>query len=114
MKHIKQKQHTEFSKKIYILNIILVIIVVLISFGIIIFSGQMGITDLSPLPVICTAAFAELGLHTAGYQIKAKAENVLKISRQIAADRKNNIVEESDYIIASKIMNGNTNEWSDE
>lgn len=114
MKHIKQKQHTEFSKKIYILNIILVIFVVLISFGIIILSGRIGITDLSPLSVLCTSAFAELGLHTAGYQIKAKAENILKISRQIAKDRKNNVIEESDYMIASKIMHGNTDEWSDE
>lgn len=110
MKHIKQKHHTEFSKKIYILNIILVIFVVLISFGIIILSGRIGITDLSPLSVICTSAFTELGLHTAGYQMKAKAENVLKISRQIASDN----LSEKNYKIASDIMNGKISEWSDD
>lgn len=108
MKH--KKQHTEFSKKIYILNIVLVIFVVLISFGIIILSGRIGITDLSPLSVLCTSAFAELGLHTAGYQIKAKAENVLKISRQIASDN----LSEKNYKIASDIMNGKISEWSDD
>ena len=54
-----------------------------LSFLCVIMSGVWGISDLSPITVICTSCFAELGLHTAGYIHKAKCENVLKISRQI-------------------------------
>ena len=80
----KNKQNSfEFSKLIYLINLGFVVLVVITSFVCVIFSGTWGITDLSPITVICTSAFTELGLHTAGYIHKAKCENVLKISRQI-------------------------------
>ena len=80
----KKKQNSfEFSKLIYLINLGFVVLVVITSFVCVIFSGTWGITDLSPITVICTSAFTELGLHTAGYIHKAKCENVLKISRQI-------------------------------
>ena len=46
-------------------------------------SGKWGITDLSPITVICTSAFAELATFSVVYARKAQAENVLKISKQI-------------------------------
>lgn len=79
----KQLSTLEFSKLIYLINLGFVAIVTGLSFLCVIKSGHWGISDLSPITIICTSAFTELGLHTAGYIHKAKCENVLKISRQI-------------------------------
>ena len=80
----KKKQNSfEFSKLIYLINLSFVAVVTGLSFLCVVMSGVWGITDLSPITIICTCAFTELGLHTAGYIHKAKCENVLKISRQI-------------------------------
>lgn len=77
------KEKMEFSKLIYILNLSFVVIVTGLSFLCVVMSGRWCITDLSPITIICTSAFTELGLHTVGYIHKAKCENVLKISKQI-------------------------------
>ena len=83
----KKKQNSfEFSKLIYLINLGFVAIVTGLSFLCVIMSGVWGITDLTPITIISTSAFTELGLHTAGYIHKAKCENVLKISRQIKAE----------------------------
>ena len=83
----KKKQNSfEFSKLIYLINLGFVAVVTGLSFLCVIMSGRWGITDLTPITVISTSAFTELGLHTAGYIHKAKCENVLKISRQIKAE----------------------------
>lgn len=80
----KKKQNSfEFSKLIYLINLGFVAVVTGLSFLCVIKSGRWGIIDLTPITVISTSAFTELGLHTAGYIHKAKCENVLKISRQI-------------------------------
>ena len=80
----KKKQNSfEFSKLIYLINLGFVAVVTGLSFLCVIMSGRWGITDLTPITVISTSAFTELGLHTAGYIHKAKCENVLKISKQI-------------------------------
>lgn len=79
----KKRNSFEFSKLIYLINLGFVAVVTGLSFLCVVNSGRWGITDLSPITVICTSAFAELGLHTAGYIHKAKCENVLKISQQI-------------------------------
>ena len=99
----KKKQNSfEFSKLIYLINLGFVVLVVITSFVCVIFSGTWGITDLSPITVICTSAFTELGLHTAGYIHKAKCENVLKISRQIKEE------DISKIKVANSIVNNNT------
>ena len=82
----KQLSTLEFSKLIYLINLGFVAVVTGLSFLCVIMSGCWGISDLSPITVICTSCFAELGLHTAGYIHKAKCENILKISRQIRAE----------------------------
>ena len=80
----KKKQNSfEFSKLIYLINLGFVAVVTGLSFLCVVKSGVWGISDLSPITIICTSAYTELGLHTAGYIHKAKCENVLKISRQI-------------------------------
>ena len=80
----KKKQNTfEFSKLIYLINLGFVAVVTGMSFLCVVKSGVWGISDLSPITIISTSAFTELGLHTAGYIHKAKCENVLKISKQI-------------------------------
>ena len=104
MNNVKHQKQTEFSKIIYILNIILVIFVVLASFVLIALSGRLGLTDLSPLSVICTSAFSELAIHSGFYANKAKAENVIKISKQIR-NINNEKVE-----LANRVMNGEFND----
>ena len=80
----KKKQNLfEFSKLIYLINLGFVAVVTGLSFLCVVKSGEWNIIDLSPITIICTSAYTELGLHTAGYIHKAKCENVLKISRQI-------------------------------
>lgn len=80
----KKKQNSfEFSKLIYLINLGFVAVVTGLSFLCVVKSGRWGISDLTPITIICTSAYTELGLHTAGYIHKAKCENVLKISRQI-------------------------------
>lgn len=80
----KKNQNTfEFSKLIYLINLGFVAVVTGLSFLCVVKSGVWGISDLTPITIICTSAYTELGLHTAGYIHKAKCENVLKISKQI-------------------------------
>lgn len=79
----KRQNSFEFSKLIYLINLGFVAVVTGLSFLCVVKSGVWGIIDLSPITIICTSAYTELGLHTAGYIHKAKCENVLKISRQI-------------------------------
>ena len=98
----KKKQNSfECSKLIYLINLGFVASVTGLSFLCVIKSGRWGITDLTPITVICTSAYTELGLHTAGYIHKAKCENVLKISRQIKEEDITKIK------VANSIVNNN-------
>ena len=98
-----KKQKMEFSKKIYLLNVGLVIFVVMASFVIIALSGRLSLTDLSPLSVICTSAFGELAIHSGFYANKAKAENVIKISKQIGN------IDNEKVELANRVMSGEFN-----
>ena len=97
----KHKEKAEFSKLIYILNLGFVAVVTGLSFLCVIKSGVWGISDLTPITIISTSAFTELGLHTAGYIHKAKCENVLKISQQIKEE------DISKIKVANSIVNNN-------
>lgn len=99
--HYKKKKKMEFSKKIYTINLILVTIVMGMSFLCVIKSGKWGITDLSPITVICTSAFAELATFSVVYARKAQAENVLKISKQIQEEG----IETQNIETANQVMN---------
>ena len=100
-KHYKGKKKMEFSKKIYTINLILVTIVMGMSFLCVIKSGKWGITDLSPITVICTSAFAELATFSVVYARKAQAENVIKISKQIQEEG----IETQNIETANQVMN---------
>ena len=95
------KPKIEFSKLIYTINLILVTIVMGMSFLCVIKSGKWGITDLSPITVICTSAFAELATFSVVYARKAQAENVLKISKQIQGEN----IEVQNVEVANQVMN---------
>ena len=97
----KQLSTLEFSKLIYLINLGFVVIVTGLSFLCVVKSGKWGVSDLTPITIICTSAFTELGLHTAGYIHKAKCENVLKISRQIKEE------DISKIKVANAIVNNN-------
>ena len=102
-KQKKQTQKTEFSKIIYILNLSFVVIVTGLSFLCVIKSGEWGITDLSPITVICTSAFAELATFSVVYAKKAQAENVLKIGKQIQEEN----LDIATINTANQVMNSN-------
>ena len=95
----------EFSKLIYTINLILVTIVMGMSFLCVIKSGKWGITDLSPITVICTSAFAELATFSVVYAKKAQAENVLKIGKQIREEN----LDIATINTANQVMNSNFN-----
>lgn len=97
----KKKEKMEFSKIIYIINLILVTIVIGMSFLCVIKSGDWGIIDISPITVICTSAFAELATFSVVYARKAQAENVLKISKQIQEEG----IEIQNIETANQVMN---------
>lgn len=82
-KNKQQQKKMEFSKLIYILNLNFVVIVTGLSFLCVVKSGEWCVSDLSPITVICTSAFASLSVASLFYYRKAQAENVIKISKQI-------------------------------
>lgn len=70
-----KKEKMEFSKKMYLFTTGFAIFCVLVTFGLIAFSGLLGITDLSVLGVVITSCFAEVSVHSGFYIWKAKYEN---------------------------------------
>ena len=97
----KPKDKMEFSKIIYILNLSFVVIVTGLSFLCVIKSGEWCVSDLSPITVICTSAFASLSVASLFYYRKAQAENVLKISKQIQKEN----IEVQNVEVANQVMN---------
>lgn len=67
-----------FTDKLYFLNLTLSWLFIIICIVITIFSGKLGITDLSIVSVGLPAVFAELGIHTGFIIWKAKTENISK------------------------------------
>lgn len=97
----EHQKRMEFSKKIYIFNIIFVVCLVIASLVLIALSGRLGLTDLSPLTVICTSAFGLLSVANIFYFRKAQAENILKIGKQI----QNENIDNEKIVLANQIMN---------
>ena len=67
-----------FSDKLYFLNFIITWLFVTVCIIITIFSGKLGITDLSLVSYGIPTVFAELGVHTGYIVWKAKSENINK------------------------------------
>lgn len=72
-----------FTDKLYFFNLIMTWIFVWACFILTIFSGFLGISDLTVLGTAITYAFAELGLHTGFVVWKAKVENCRKHKEDI-------------------------------
>ena len=100
---MKRKKQIEFSKKMYIINMISVSLITAISFLIIIFSNKWGVSDYSPITIINTSAWAELAAHTAFFLMKSKSENVIKIAKALEQEK----LQISNVKIANEIINGN-------
>lgn len=67
-----------FTDRLYLINFIMTWVFVWSCFVLTLFSGYLGIVDLSALSSAIPCAFAELGLHTAFVVWKAKVENCRK------------------------------------
>ena len=67
-----------FTDKLYFLNLTLSWLFIIVCIVITLFSGRLGITDLSIVSVGLPAVFAELGIHTGFIIWKAKTENINK------------------------------------
>ena len=67
-----------FSDRLYLTNFIITWIFVMLCFIATLFSGFLGINDLSVLSAAITCSFAELGIHTGFIVWKAKVENIEK------------------------------------
>ena len=100
---VSKMKKIEFSKLIYILNLSFVVVVTGLSFLCVIRSGDWGIVDFSPITAIVSASFLELATHSIVYANKAKAENVLKIGKQIQDEK----IDTQNIETANQIINGN-------
>lgn len=72
-----------FTDKLYVTNFIITWVFVWLCYILTIFSGRLGITDMSVLSSAVPCAFAELGIHTGFVVWKAKIENVEKHKNDI-------------------------------
>lgn len=81
----------------------MVFLITIATFVIIAFSGRLGIIDLSPLTVICSAAWGGLAASSICYFRKAQAENVIKISKQIQFEN----IDIQNVQVANEVMNSN-------
>lgn len=79
IKFFKSRGYTD---KLYFLNLTLSWLFILVCIVITIFSGKLGIVDLSLVSVGLPAVFAELGIHTGFIVWKAKTENISKYGVQ--------------------------------
>jgi hypothetical protein len=79
IKFFKSRGYTD---KLYFLNLTLSWLFIVVCIVITIFSGKLGITDLSLVSVGLPAVFAELGIHTGFIVWKAKTENISKYGVQ--------------------------------
>lgn len=82
----------EFSKKFAIATLMLTVVITVCALGLMYMTG-----DLSTLPVLVTAIFAELATSTGFYYNKAKSENKIKLKNEIIL---NTLKLQSEYIDA--------------
>ena len=67
-----------FTDKLYIVNLVLVCIVTIASFIVVVFSGKLGVVDMSPIVSVLSGAYGELAVYTGFIIWKAKNENMNK------------------------------------
>ena len=74
----KLKRRSSFSDRLYWLNFKMAWLFVFVCLLLTVFSGKLGIMDMSIVTVGVPAAFTELGLHTGFIIWKHKVENCRK------------------------------------
>lgn len=84
IKFFKSRGYTD---KLYFLNLTLSWLFIIVCIVITIFSGKLGIDDLSLVSVGLPAVFAELGIHTGFIVWKAKTENISKYGYPEGVDK---------------------------
>jgi hypothetical protein len=67
-----------FCGRLYYIDFKLTWILVALCLIIVVFSGKLGVSDLSPLTVMIEMSFGQLGVFTGFFVWKAKAENCRK------------------------------------
>lgn len=75
-----------FTDKLYIVNLIIVIVVTIASFVVVIFSGRWGIVDMSPIVSVLSGSYGELAVYTGFIVWKAKNENMNKHKDDLDSD----------------------------
>lgn len=85
-----------FTDRLYVINLILVTLITIASFIVVIYSGQLGITDMSPIVSVLSGAYGELAVYTGFIIWKAKNENINKHRDDLDADFEE--VDINDYI----------------
>lgn len=75
-----------FTDKLYIVNLVIVMVVTIASFVIVVLSGQLGIMDMSPIVSVLTGAYGELAVYTGFNVWKAKNENMNKHKDDLDSD----------------------------
>lgn len=75
-----------FTDKLYVINLIIVILVTIASFIVVIYSGQLAITDMSPIVSVLSGAYGELAVYTGFIVWKAKNENINKHRDDLDSD----------------------------
>lgn len=72
-----------FTDRLYLTNFIITWVFVALCLIITLFSGKLGVTDLSVLSAAIPCAFGELGIHTGFIVWKAKVENIEKHKKDL-------------------------------
>lgn len=75
-----------FTDKLYIVNLIIVLLVTIASFVVVVFSGKLGVVEMSPIVSIISGAYGELAVYTGFIVWKAKNENMNKHKDDLDAD----------------------------
>lgn len=75
-----------FTDKLYIVNLIIVLLVTIASFVVVIYSGKLGIVDMSPIVSVLSGAYGELAVYTGFIVWKAKNENMNKHKDDLDSD----------------------------
>lgn len=83
-----------FTDKLYFLNLILSWSFLIVCVIVTVFSGRLGILDLSLISFGIPAVFTELGIHTAFIIWKAKTENISKYSQERCDELMDEVIHE--------------------
>lgn len=82
MRRTRKRTKRGFTDKLYLANFVAVQFVVIAIVLLTMFSGKLGITDMSALATIPACCYAELGVFSAAICWKNRAENLKKLENE--------------------------------